>query len=174
MKKYLKILLVLTVSFVLVGCGEKAKPNGQIGDETKTPSEQEEIRHVICKLEKDDATSGYKLVTDYDLTVEGELVNQNKMKEVIISSSKETLKYFEDYLKNTYDTMNKKYGGYNFTVTNDGTQVVAETVVDYTIMNVAQAVQDDASMKAMVNSDNKVTLAGVKSIYTTIGVKCNE
>ena len=96
------------------------------------------------------------------------------MKEVITSSNQQNLKYFESYLKTTYETMKNNYGGYTFTVTNDGTQVVAETIVDYTLMNIEKAVQDDASMKAMVNSDNKVTLAGIKSIYKTIGVECNE
>ena len=174
MKKYLKILLVLVLAVVLAGCGKKADPNGNIGDGSNTPSKQDEIRHVTCRLEKDDKASGYKLVTDYDLTVEGELVNQNKMKEVITSSNQQNLKYFESYLKTTYETMKNNYGGYTFTVTNDGTQVVAETIVDNTLLNIVKAVQDDASMKAMVNSDNKVTLAGIKSIYKTIGVECNE
>lgn len=178
MKKYLKILLVFVISFILVGCGnseDKAsddkEPNGKIVEEEK---DKKETKTLNCKLEKEDTANSYKLVTTYELTTEDDLVITNKMKEVITSSKQETLSYFENYLKTTYENMNKNYGGYTYNVTNDGKQVIANTTIDYTKINIEKMMEDDASMKLMVNSDNKVTLAGIKGVYATLGITCDE
>lgn len=178
MKRYLKIFLVFVISFVLVGCGnsdseKKAEPNGKIA-ENKEETESTKTKVITCKLEKEDTANSYTLVTTYELTVEDEVVTKNKMKEVITSSSKDMLTYFETYLKSTYESMNTKYGGYEYSIVNDGKQVISNTTVDYTKVNVEKLIEDDASMKLMVNDDNKVTLSGVKSVYQTLGIECSE
>lgn len=175
MKKYLKIFLVLVISFVLVGCGnsestKETEPNGKITEE----KEETKTKVVTCKLEKEDTANSYTLVTTYELTVEDEIVKQNKMKEVITSSSQDMLTYFETYMKTTYESMNTKYGGYEYSIVNDGKQVISNTTIDYTKVDIEKMIEDDASMKLMVNSDNEVTLSGVKSVYTTLGIECDE
>lgn len=175
MRKYLKIFLVFVISFVLVGCGNNSEdvekePNGKIAEE----KEEVKTKVVSCKLEKEDTANSYTLVTTYELTVEDEIVKQNKMKEVITSSSQDMLTYFETYMKTTYESMNSKYGGYEYSITNDGKQVISNTTIDYTKVDIEKMVEDDASMKLMVNSDNKVTLSGVKTVYKTLGIECDE
>lgn len=175
MKKYLNIIFVLLMSITLVGCNNNEKtnennPNGYIGEENNTNAPTT----ITCKLEKEDTANAYKLVTTYELTVENDLVTKNKMKEVVTSSKEETLDYFKNYMETTYKTMNEKYGGHEYKVTTNNNQVIANTTIDYNKTDMKKIIEDDSSMKLMVNEDNKVTLSGLKEVYETIGITCEE
>ena len=173
MKKYFSIILIFIISIILVGCGNnnnKQEANGHIAEE----NDVSKVKKIVCKLEKEDTVNSYKLDTTYELTVENDLVIKNKMTEIITSTNKDTLDYFENYMKSTYKTMNDKYGGYDYKVTNDGKQVASSTTIDYTKTDIEKIIQDDSSMKLMVNSNNQVTLAGVKSVYNTLGIACDD
>lgn len=172
MKKYFKIVLMFILSIDLIGCttNNKEEANGYTPLEKETNTK----RIVTCELEKEDKSNSYKLSTAYELTVENDLVLKNKIKETITSANKDVLDYFENYMKTTYKTMNDKYGGYSYKVSNDGKKVISTTVIDYTKTNIEKIKEEDSSMKLMTNSNNQVTLVGIKSVYNTLGIECDD
>ena len=127
---------------------------------------------VSCTLHQKNVLANYELDSTYKIYYQGDVVNKVETVEVIASDDAEVLSLFEDTLNTTYKTMNDTYGGYDYSVKNESNKVTATTTIDYTKLDLLQLVQDDTSMKSIVNADNKITLDGIKSLYTQMGAEC--
>lgn len=86
----------------------------------------------------------------------------------------DVLTLFEDKINSTYKAMSDAYGGYNYSVTNTSSKVTATTAIDYTELNLKQLVQDDSSMKFIVNDKNEITLEGIKFLYIQMEAQCDQ
>ena len=97
--KYVKILSLVFAVVLITGCGSEAK------EFTKT-----------CTLTNNDTTNGYKLEAEYKVYGKGKVATKVETVETVTSEDEDTLDYFEEYLKDTYDKMNDTYGGYDVKV----------------------------------------------------------
>lgn len=152
MKKF--IVLLPAMLLLLTGCGEK----------TGT---------IKCTLEQDQSSLGYTLNSEYNINYKGDLVESVETKEIVKSDSKEVLESFETTLNETYGQLDKKYGGYDFKVTNKDGQVVSDVKIDYNKMDIKQYASDEPTLKSFVK-DDKLTVEGLKSMYKTLGATCEE
>lgn len=151
--KYIKILSLALIVVLLSGCGNNK-------EFTKT-----------CTLTQTD--TNYKLTTEYKIYGKGKVANKVVTVETVASDDEETLEYFEDYIKESYGSMNELYGGYTNTTTNKDGKVVSETTIDYTKMDLEKYVKDNSAMKSFVNSKNEMLVDGIVSIYETLGAICD-
>lgn len=155
MKNIIRVLSLVFTVVLLSGCGVEEK------EVTKT-----------CTLTTNDVANGYKLEAVYKVYGKGKNVEKVETIETITSSDEESLASFEDYFKESYESVNEVYGGYTNKVTNENGKVISETTIDYNEMDVEQYVKDNSSMKQYVTSDNKISVNGIISIYEALGATC--
>ena len=79
----------------------------------------------------------------------------------------------EAYINELYSNMNSTYGGYTFKTTNSGGKVVSDVTINYKKMDVKKLVEADSSASLYV-SDGKVTVSGIKYVYSQAGIKCED
>lgn len=159
MKKYVKYLSLAVAVVLLSGCGK------QVSNEKFVKT---------CNLTSNNAVDGYKLVSEYNAYGTGDVVDKVVTVETVSSDDEDVLDYFEEYLNETYGTLNETYGGYTFKVTKKDGKVISETTIDYSKMNLSKYVEDNSVMKSYVNSDNKLLVEGVLSAWKAIGATCEE
>lgn len=155
MKKGVKFLVVSLFVILLVGCSSK--------DEKVVKT---------CKLNRDQSASGYTLNSTYKIHATNNVVTSVETEEVVTSENKQIRDYFESTLKTSYETAEKAYGGYTYTVKNEGNKVSSNVTIDYTKMDLEKFINSNTAMKAYVNKDNKITLEGAKKIYEGLGATC--
>ena len=109
----------------------------------------------------------------YKAFYKGEYVNKVETVEKIYSSDTSMLNAFKSSVESTYQSNNAKYGGYNYSVTIDGTVLTSNATINYEVLNVAKMVEDEPSMKPYTK-DNKMTVNGVKAIYESLGATCSD
>ena len=155
MKKVIYATLLIAISVILfTGCEKKEKV-------------------LTCKLVSDQEASGYVLNTTYDIYYKGNVVSKIELKEDIKSDSETILSYFEKSLKEQYDANNKKYGGYENTVTNKDGKVNTDVIIDFTKMDLKKYVEDNPAMENFLDKDN-MTLDGIKTLYESMGATCDK
>ena len=154
MKKCVKILSLAFAIVLISGCGSKK-------EFVKT-----------CTLTSNDPTTGYKLESEYKIYGEGDVANKVVTVETVATDDQDSLDYFEEYFKSTYDSINGIYGGYNNKVTNKDGKVTSETTIDYNKMDLAKYVKDNSAMKNYVNKDNKMLVDGLVKTYEALGATC--
>lgn len=150
MKKGFLLLFVICCVFVFAGCGSNLK--------TMKCS-------VSSNIEGNSTTSSYEVKHD------GEYVSKIELVETITSSDQSVLSQYEQYLNNLYSSSSATYGGYTYKVTNNGSKVVSNVTMDYTKMDLNKLVQDDPSFANYVK-DGKLTLSGIKEMYSQYGITC--
>lgn len=155
MKKGVKFLVVSLLTVLLVGCSSK-----------------EEKVVKTCTLNSDQSASGYTLNSTYKIYATNNVVTSVETEEVVTSENKQIRDYFESTLKTSYETAEKTYGGYTYTVKNEDDKVSANVTIDYTKMDLEKFINSNAAMKSYVNKDNKITLEGAKKIYEGLGATC--
>ena len=155
MKKFIKVLVVALCTLLLVGCSSKEK-------------------NVIttCTLTSDQSASGYKLNSTYKIYSTNDAVTKVETTEVVTSDNEAIRDYFVSTLETSYKTADKAYGGYTYEVINEYDKVTSTVTIDYTKMDLNKFIKDNSSMKSYVNKDNKITLAGAKNIYESLGATC--
>lgn len=154
MKKVLRVIVISILMMFLVGCDSKKEV-------VKT-----------CTLEK--SVSGYSLNSTYKIYATGNEVKKVETEEVVTSDNESVRNYFETQLNNSYSTASKTYGGYTYDVTNKDNKVTSKVTIDYEKMDLDKFIKDNESIKQFLNKKNKITLDGVKSIYSTLGATCEE
>lgn len=125
-----------------------------------------------CTLTSNDPTTGYKLESEYKVYAKGDVAEKVVTVETVSSDDQDSLDYFEEYFKSTYESINEVYGGYDNKVTNKDGKVTSETTVDYNKMNLDQYVKDNSAMKSYVNKDNKLLVDGLIKTYEALGATC--
>ena len=175
MKKRFLILLICAV-LVLTGCGSSKKESndgkfGNGGTEDnggiETTSKTEKV--MKCSITANNGT--YSLVSTYEVYHDGEYVSTIKTTENLKAASKSDLDYMEEYLDSLYSQMKNNYGGYTYTIDNDGSKVVTHITADYTTMNLNKLLQTDSTASIYIEN-GKVTLSGLKTLYQQSGISC--
>lgn len=175
-KVFGSLLLFLCAVLVTTGCDTKTNNNLTNKNDNKNNNQDVVNKEVVtkCTLSKSDSTNGYDVNSTYTVYSTDKIVNKVETVEKVTSTNASVLKQFEDTLNNLYSSMNSKYGGYTFSVTNSNNEVVATTKIDYTKLDIAKLVSDEPSTKSIVNSDNKITLDGILKTYEQIGAVCQK
>lgn len=150
MKKY---LLALFVILFIAGCGKN------------------ELKTTKCTLSSNDVVNGYKTSATYEINHKNDLVESVKTIETVESDNEVFLSTMENTLNTTYSTMNNNYGGYDFKVEKNGNKVTSTTTIDYNKMNIEKFISENTALKPYVK-DSKLTLEGIKLLYTSIGASC--
>lgn len=146
-----KILIVLAVVFLaLTGCGKKPAT-------------------IKCTLSND--LGYYKVESTYNINYTGKTVDSVETVEKAISDNSTILDTLEKTLKESYETANKKYGGYTIDIKKGENEVVFTVKIDYNKMDVEQFAKDEPALKAYVDG-KKLTVEGLKAIYTAMGATC--
>lgn len=154
MKKKFVILGCSILALTLVGCGAEEKT-------------------FTCTLYKKDVINNYELNSTYKVYATGDVVNKVETTEVVKSNEKSVIDSFEETLEKTYKAMDEAYGGYENKITKEELELTSITTIDYNNMDIEQLIKDDASMKAIVNKDKKITIEGIKNVYEQLGAECN-
>lgn len=154
MKKILFCLAFLSL-FVITGCNK-------------------EYKEVVttCTLTSNNTASNYKLESTYEIYSKNDEVFKAVTEEVVTSSSTTILDYFEDYLSETYKKANDTYGGYTYDISNKDGKVISKTTINYDEMDLDQYVEDNTVIKQYLNKNGKLTVEGMKKIYTSLGAEC--
>lgn len=156
MRRTVRLVVLLLISFVLFGCGSK--------------KEAEFVKK--CELTSNDVANGYKLDSVYEIHGTGKTVDSVITTETVTSEDEDTLNYFKEYLSTTYESYNKSYGGYTNEITIENGKLISKTTIDYSKMDLKKYVDDNSAMKNYVSSDNKLLLDGIKNIYESLGASC--
>lgn len=161
MKKKLSILLLLCIcAGMLSGCGEKKKETPKKG-ESKT---------IECTLTQ--TATGYQLNATYKIFATGDIVDKVETVEIVDSSDDAILKQLETQVKTQYENNNKRYGGTDYKITNNGSKLESKVTIDYSKYDMEKMVNENSVMKSLVNEDNRLTVEGAKSLYETMGATC--
>lgn len=155
MKKLFFVVPILGIGLLLAGCG---KVEGGV---------------VNCTLYTNDAVNGYTLNSTYKINYTGEYVDSVESEEIVTSEDTDILNYFETTLTDTYDKTSAAYGGYDYSVNNDGSKVVSTVTIDYKKMDLEQFITDQPTLKSY-SKDNKLLVEGVKTMYESMGATCSE
>lgn len=159
-KKFILAVLLCSTLLLISGCGKQEE---LVEKEQKT---------MTCTLSRNDVVNGYKLDSTYKVFYTDKVVDKVETEEVISSDSSEILSQFETQLNSLYQTMDETYGGYDINISNDGAQVVSLVKIDYSKLDLSQLAKDEPTMKNYLDSNNKLTLDGIKTMYTSQGITC--
>lgn len=158
-----KGLFLLSLLFLLTGCGEETKED--------VIQEVPKQATVHCELSSRDVINGYETTAEYTIYYTGDYVDKVDTVETIISDSTEILDTMEAYINTTYDSMNNAYGEYTYEVKKEDGKVISNVEIDYTEMDLDQYVTDQPLMANYVK-DGKFLLDGIVEIYEDTGATC--
>ncbi len=158
-----KALFLLSLLFLLTGCGEETKED--------VIQEVPKQATVHCELSSRDVINGYETTAEYTIYYTGDYVDKVDTVETIISDSTEILDTMEAYINTTYDSMNNAYGGYTYEVKKEDGKVISNVEIDYTEMDLDRYVTDQPLMTNYVK-DGKFLLDGIVEIYEATGATC--
>lgn len=160
MKKLL--VLIPIVLLCITGCKVNVTVNGKnVLDNSKK---------VVCTLNKKE--SNVTLTGTYTIKYNDEFVSKVEVKEEYVSSDKSILDSFAESINENYEEFNSEYGGYTYNITETPDKLVVETTLDYDAMDIKNYLKDYPDAKSYINGDNKVTLSGIKNVYTSLGATC--
>lgn len=163
MKKLASIAVVL---LLLTGCNSKSNVNNG-GNTNNDPVEQK----MTCTLHTSDTATGYSIDATYVATYKDNIVSKVNSTEVVKSDKSEIIDYFENYVTETYTNMNEAYGGYTYSVNKTSQGLTSEVTINYDELDIAKLIKDQPTMKSYVKN-NKITIDGIKSMYTQMGATC--
>ncbi|MCI8545476.1 MAG: YehR family protein [Bacilli bacterium] len=151
MKKMISVLLLCVCIGIVSGCGAKKKT-------------------VECTVTQ--TLSNYKLNATYKIYATGDVVDKVETVEVVESSDTSILKQLETQVTTQYEDNNKKYGGTDYKITNNGSKLESKVTIDYSKFDMEKMVSDNSAMKSLVNKKNRLTVKGATSLYETMGATC--
>lgn len=155
MKKYIKLFALIMVVFMATGCNS-------IGTKVTT-----------CTLDNDQSKSGYKILSTYKIYSKKDVVKKVEMEETLTSKNTTILAYFEKIYNARYKTENSKYKGITYNVKKEDGKLITRVTTDYNKLNMTDYIKANSAMNSYVNKDKKFTLEGAKTMYESIGAKCN-
>ena len=170
-----KLFVLLFGMLMLTGCffeNDNVNDDKNNSDEIK---EQENINDksgsITCSLYSKDVVNNYELTSTYTINYTGEFVDSVNTKEVVDSDVSSILDILEETLNSTYSVSNDTYGGYTYKITRSDNEIISDVFIDYKKMDLEQFVTDQPVLKSYVK-DGKLTVEGIKSIYTSMGATC--
>lgn len=153
MKKKLFLIIIICLCFTSTGCGKSLKT-------TK------------CSSIIDQSVNGYKINTNYIVHSKKGIVSTIEIEQVIESDKNDILEDFKTDLTTQYEKYNTIYGGYTFEFKEKDNKLILDITIDYDNLNMSKFILDNTSIKKYLNDDNKLTLDGVKKMYSTSNIKC--
>ncbi len=148
-----KLILVLGVSLLLVtGC-----------------SSEEKLGLLKCTKEQD-INSDTKLSSTYEVKYKDGNVVKLNTKEVITSSSKDTLEAYKKNLEEIYGAYNN-IDYYNNEVKIEGDTLTSTTKVNYEKIDTDKLIEIDKNNEAAI-VDGKVKVSTLKEAYEKLGANC--
>jgi Uncharacterized protein conserved in bacteria len=157
MKKFFYVLVISLFVFTLAGC-----------------SSDEKEKTMKCSLKKSEPVNGVSVYTDYTVTYVGDIIKKAELVETLESDNKGTIEYYYNYFDAYYDQLNDKYGGYTWKLSKTDNKVVSNTTMDYTKINLKKYAEDVPIFKNYLNDNNELTIKGLKSLYATAGITCED
>lgn len=154
MRKFILIGIMIFSVAILSGCGTQ------------------KMKTVTCTLDRNDIENGYQMTATYEIYTDGEIVDKVKTVEKVFSDNDEVLSSFENYLNNVYEPMNDRYGGYDVDIKKDSDSLTSTVVIDYKKVDIEKLLTDQPSMSSMVNDENQILLASIKTSYSMNGAVC--
>lgn len=145
-----KLIVIFGVLLILTGCGNKGK--------------------ITCSSSSN--YTSYNTESKYTIYYTGELVDSVETVEIVTSSNDAVLSTYETTIKSLYENMNSNYGGYTFTTEIKDGKLTVITTIDYNKLDIAKLVENVSTYKNYYKN-GKLTVEGVKSIYTGIGATCD-
>ncbi len=156
MKKYVLVLFLVVV--LISGCSDKEKVKEYVKS---------------CTMTSTDDLNNYKLNSQVNIHIKGDIVDKVNLKETVTSYDEEILSNFETYFTATYKEENNNYGGYTIDIKKQSDKVVSNVTIDYNKIDIKKLKENNSSIKKYI-SDDKVSFEGVKSLYTSLGFTCDE
>ena len=152
MKKIKYLLLLIALGVIMTGCGSEKK----------------------LKCTNKIAANGIEYTSVYEVTYD-------KDEYVLKVSTTETLKSDDsDYLEQTkettetiYKSSNETYGGYTWSVKVSGDTLTSKGSCDYEKSDMKKYAEDNG-LTDFVESNGKVKLSSVQSLYEALGAKCEK
>ena len=152
-----KIILLIIITVLVTGCLGKNKYDID-----------------TCTQISDQSASGYTVTTDYEIYSKDGIVDNVVISEVVNSKDKNILDFFKLQYENQYRNLNDKYGGYKYKVTIKDNKVTSNVTINYKKFNMESFIKDNNAMESYINKDKKLTLEGIKKMYTNIGATCKQ
>lgn len=152
-----KIILLIIITVLVTGCFGNNKYDID-----------------ICSQISDQSASGYKVSTNYEIYSKKGIVDKVVISDVVNSKDKNILNFFKIQYENQYRNLNDKYGGYTYKVIIKDNKVISDVTINYKKFNMKSFVKDNNAMESYVNTDKKITLDGIKKMYSNIGATCKK
>lgn len=152
-----KIILLIIITVLVTGCFGKNKYDID-----------------TCSQMSDQSASGYKVSTNYEIYSKNGIVDKVVISDVVNSKDKNILNFFKIQYENQYRNLNDKYGGYTYKVIIKDNKVISDVTINYKKFNMKSFVKDNNAMESYINTDKKITLDGIKKMYSNIGATCKK
>ena len=150
--KYCKLLVLVLVIFLLVGCAKEEK-------------------YKTCKIVSDEKDSGYITIT-YDIYSKGKIISKVEQREEIISDKKEIIDFYQNEYNSMYKKYNKTYGGYTYDINISNNKLTCNVMIDYKKFNRKKYIEDNTGLKKFVDKKNYFTKDGIIKMYKNLGANC--
>lgn len=108
----------------------------------------------------------------YEVLYTGKYVDVVKSTEKVTSDNKKVLETYRTKVEEQYKPY-KDIEHYNYNVSIDGNVLTSTTNIDYTKIDTAKMIEVDSANGALIK-DGKVKLDDVKSLYSQMGITCEE
>ena len=152
-----KIILLIIITVLVTGCFGNNKYDID-----------------ICSQISDQSASGYKVSTNYEIYSKNGIVDKVIISDVVDSKDKNILNFFKLQYENQYRNLNDKYGGYTYKVKIKNNKVISDVTINYKKFNMKSFVKDNKAMEVYINDDKRITLEGIKKMYSNIGASCKQ
>lgn len=129
-------------------------------------------KFFICKNDLYNKIQDYNLEAIYKVYYEDYYVVKINKEEIYKSKNKDTLNYFNEYKKLEYKSLNDLYSGITYSIERNDNLVKLTSTIDMSLVDINEMVNNNYINKDYVVS-NKLTISGLKSIYTEKGFSCD-
>ena len=153
--KYCKLLVLVLVIFLLVGCAKEEK-------------------YKTCKIVSDEKDSGYTSTITYDIYSKGKIISKVEQSEEIISDKKEIIDFYQKEYNSMYKKYNKTYGGYTYDINISNNKLTCNVMIDYKKFNRGKYIEDNTGLKKFVDKNNYFTKDGIIKMYQNLGANCKQ
>lgn len=173
MNKKMFLILVLLV-LCLTGC--KDKKDNEVVTTTKGTTVPSEVKGTTTKSNlvecfNTSLNGPYKIDSNYSIYRNGDYVSKIVLKDTVKADHEMIKNDVLNSMKKKYDELNKKYGGYTYSVTVSDKSFVITVTMDYEKMDITKYLQNNEELKKY-SKDNKFLFDGIVNMYTQEGATC--
>lgn len=145
-------IVIIALLFFIAGCGKD--------------------KYKICKLDLDNKRDNYILSATYKVYYSKGYVTKVEKSEIYKSDDEDVLKYFNDSKFIEYKNLNELYQGYSYDIKLVDNSINIESVVNMNLLDINKMIKDGFIDKGYT-SNGRITLNGIKYVYTSKGFSCD-